>query len=684
MKNTSLIDINSHIKEIVLSSKNINYQGKYFDHPFVYQRFPTRKVRVGKVYLGGDEPIRVQSMTTTPTLDIEATVFQTKKLFEAGCEIVRITTKNPKEAKALKEIKEKLLQDGYDGPIVADVHFSPQTALIAADYADKVRINPGNFVDTKTFEKKEYTDEEYEKEIEKIHHAFKPLILKLKEQGKSLRIGCNHGSLSDRIMNRFGDTPEGMVESVIEYIKIAEYYDFHEIVVSMKASNPFIMIQAYKMLIERFLKESMNYPIHLGVTEAGDGKDGRLKSAAGIGLLLLEGIGDTIRVSLTEDPIEEIPVAKAIIQSVENIKKQNQLLYETLKDYPNLSIHQPYEIKRTSKNYEIPQIGSQYQVKWAINFHSTELNEEFIKNLTLNPPDYFILKKEEFENYKNFINNFNFNLKITPIFEVSVHDKDYIKKIIAEFEECGFYLKDFSFDDHFEIFSLFEKKHILILNVLFRDFPSLDVIRRTFMHVQSISERYSVVISFESSFEIDLIRWYRFLRTELREPPPVLLKLNITKYRNLSEDDLIAYIGILGAGSIYSSIGDILWVESDRMEDSFVFGTDVLQITRLRLSRADFISCPSCGRTLFDLQITTQRIKELTQHLKGVKIAIMGCIVNGLGEMADADFGYVGASPGKVNLYRGKELIKRNVPEEEAPLELVRLIQESGKWIDPS
>lgn len=664
------LTIKELLKQMIQISKTISYNGEFFLSSFSYKRFPTRKVRIGNLYIGGDEPIRIQSMTTTSTMDIQSTFLQAKELFDVGCEIVRITTRNTKEAKALGEIKNLLLQNGYNGPIVADVHFSPEVALIVADYADKVRINPGNFADSKKFEKKEYTDLEYEQELERVHEELKPLILKLKEKGKSLRIGANHGSLSDRIMNRFGDTPEGMVESAIELIKIAEYYDFKDIVVSMKASNPYIMIIAYKMLIERFIKEKMNYPIHLGVTEAGDGKDGRIKSASGIGLLLLEGIGDTIRVSLTEDPVEEIPVAKKILEYVEKIKKENQSFYSYLEKYDQ-KINFPYELKRTTIDRNDIKIGSSYSLKWitTFDFHSLQY-QNFYKNFIKNLPDFWVIHKYQIEDYKNIIHKYPILQNISPIVQI-----DNINDFINTYNYKNLWI-DLNIDQELRI-NEFKDFSIVILNFVFDSIKEINLDK--FINILEEIKKYSnILFSFKvNNSEIDLIRLYRFLNAKCKELPPFVLQISVD-----SSDQEIIKTAILGAGGIYSNIGDLFFIKTNSLKESYELGSDILQNTRIRLSRADFISCPSCGRTLFDLQTTTQKIKELTQHLSGIKIGIMGCIVNGLGEMADADFGYVGASPGKVNLYKGKELIKRNVPEELAPEELVKLIKESGMWKD--
>ncbi|MFN3604942.1 MAG: (E)-4-hydroxy-3-methylbut-2-enyl-diphosphate synthase [Leptonema sp. (in: bacteria)] len=668
MVTVSLKELTSNI---IKASREMNYQGKFFLHPFTYKRFPTRKVKIGNLYIGGDEPIRIQSMTTTPTLEIQSTFLQAKQLFDVGCEIVRITTRNPKEARAIQEIKSLLLQEGYKGPIVADVHFSPEVAYIVADYADKVRINPGNFGDSKKFEKKEYTDLEYEQELGRIHDLFKPLVLKLKEKGKSLRIGANHGSLSDRILNRFGDTPQGMVESVMEYMKIAEYYDFKDIVISLKASNPYVMILAYKMLIERFLKENKNYPIHLGVTEAGDGKDGRFKSASGIGLLLLEGIGDTIRVSLTEDPTEEIPAAKEILNFVEKIRHESESLYSILEKY-SLDVNYPYEIKRNRSEIKTNFIGGKNPVKWIISFETKSFEDkDFVDTLLKNLPDFFLIQENQIKDFNFVLEAYPELKKIKPILKTNL--RDFLKN--HNLYESYFCLwVDVSLQEEIP-FGEFQKFDFVVFNFIFEDIS--EFLLKKFKDVlKTVQTCENLLFSFEfHKKNLDIIKFYRSLNYELKTMPPFVLQI-ILESPSL---DLLKS-AILGAGSIYSNLGDVLFVKSESAKKSFLLGSDILQNTRLRLSRADFISCPSCGRTLFDLQTTTQKIKELTNHLAGVKIAIMGCIVNGLGEMADADFGYVGASPGKVNLYRGKELIKKNVAEEDAPYELVRIIKDAGMW----
>ncbi len=659
LENQTKIDVKQLIKDIHFQAKAISYEGKYYQKPYGYQRFPTREVKIGNLYIGGNQPIRIQSMTTTSTLDIEATVKQTIELYEKGCEIIRITARNPKEARALEQIRKKLNDYGYYPSLVADIHFSPQTALIAADYVDKVRINPGNFADTKTFTKYEYTDEEYEKEILRIHDAFAPLIKKLKELGKSLRIGCNHGSLSDRIMNRYGDTPEGMVESVIEYIKIAEYYDFKDIVVSMKASHPHIMIQAYRMLIERFIKEKMEYPLHLGVTEAGDGKDGRLKSYAGIGLLLLEGIGDTIRVSLTEDPIYEVDAAREILTIVELVKKNHQYIYKNLEQFEYQPY--PYEIHRKpNQSLRQENLGFNYPVKWILKYNSKELIPPH--QLKENMPDYILIENDQhhLEEYLKEIPQIPLIYKLS--LDSSYHSSYERIWINISLQEMDRELPD---------------KKLIIANIIIDtqfDFSKI----QTFFE-KNKNKQLVIACSFSENQNdfLDLYYIYKFLNFEYRIPLCIYLPTE-----SISRELLLSYLGIWGCGILFSGLGDLIFLDNDSMKKTLEYTSDILQITRIKLSRADFISCPSCGRTLFNLQETTQKIKSLTQHLKGVKIAIMGCIVNGLGEMADADFGYVGASPGMVNLYKGKDLVKRNIPEEKAPFALVELIKESGKWIE--
>ncbi|HEU0168273.1 MAG TPA: (E)-4-hydroxy-3-methylbut-2-enyl-diphosphate synthase [Chloroflexota bacterium] len=519
-------------------------------------RRPTREVMVGKVGVGGSNPIRVQSMTTTLTKDVDATVAQTIRLVEAGCEIVRITTPTVQDAKALGEAKARLRAKGIDVPLVADIHFSPAAALEAAEHADKVRVNPGNYVDSRHFRVIEYTDEEYAGELVRIEERFAPLVVKCKERGVAMRIGTNHGSLSDRIMNRFGDTPEGMCESALEFVRICRKHDYHDLIMSMKASNPKVMIAAYRLLAQRMDEEGMDYPFHLGVTEAGNGEDARIKSAIGIGSLLADGIGDTIRVSLAEEPENEVPVA--------------------------------FEIAKRAKPVGLP------------------------------PVPRFSLP----------------GLSVVPTSGYQRRPADQIGGIGGH-------------------------STIAVLGSGARaDFAA--------------PPSQALIASGASAAE--LIARGRELAAQDTDAPIHL--------RMESADLIDASIGI---GSLLcDGIGDSVEIAAGTPEQAEELAFNILQASGARLSRTDYVACPGCGRTLFELESTTNRIKSRTAHLPGVRIAVMGCIVNGPGEMADADFGYVGSAPGRVNLYVGKEQIARNIPTEEADDRLIDLIKAHGRWVDPA
>ena len=534
---------------------------QYCPSRFKYQRRRSREVQIGNVAIGGTRPIRVQSMTTTRTQDVEATLAQTVRLVEAGCEIVRITAPTTADAKAIGEIRRRLRALGIDVPLVADIHFSPSAALEAAEHVEKVRVNPGNFADQKFFRVRAYTDEDYAAEIARIEERFTPLVLKCKERGVAMRIGSNHGSLSDRLMNRSGDTPAGMVESALEFVRIARQHDYHDIVLSMKASNPKVMIQAYRLLVARMDEEGMDpYPLHLGVTEAGLGEDGRIKSAVGIGALLDDGLGDTIRVSLTEEPEEEIPVAQRLVA--------------------------PYNAGlRFAREYD---------------------------------------ERDE-----------------------GVDPYSYARRLTTPIEVGGLTIGDGA-------------------TVAVLDPPEEGGIKTSIVEQAPIPW-------------YDATRAYRSLAASAGDRP---LHLQVA----VDGDDLEVLLRtstVLGS-LLCDGIGDSVGVTAPDMSDEdrsrLLFG--VLQAAGVRITKTEFVSCPSCGRTLFDLQSTTQRIASRTDHLKGVKIAIMGCVVNGPGEMADADFGYVGGSPGHVNLYVGKEVVEKSVPEVEADDRLVELIKARGKWTE--
>jgi (E)-4-hydroxy-3-methylbut-2-enyl-diphosphate synthase len=580
-------------------------------NPFSYQRRLTREVKVGKVGVGGHHPIRVQSMITCDTMDTEACIRQTMELAAVGCEIVRITAPTVKDAQNLRRIKKGLLEKGCDVPIVADIHFKPEAAMEAALWVDKVRINPGNYADSKKFAIKEYSDEQYGAELDRIRERFTPLIRLCQERGISLRIGTNHGSLSDRIMNRYGDTPIGMVESALEFARIARDLQFHEMIFSMKASNPKVMIAAYRLLVARLLEAGpdWNYPVHLGVTEAGDGEDGRIKSAIGIGSLLADGIGDTVRVSLTEDSVHEIPVAQALVAPYNNCA-------------PKPTARQGSEVTLPFDPFVFERRAS---AKVQVNGIDVG-GEETIR---------VIVRQQTFD------------------------------KIAHKLEKMG----DFQPEGVFESANVAEvDPNDSGAMALLNDAPDVRLV--------TVRDRV----------DLPVIAAYRSLATRLDKRHPILLKDTLRPSFDLSRDfpeTLLESATNLGA-LLCDGIGDAIMVQGEEAPgQSLRLAYNILQAAGARIFKTDYVACPSCGRTLFDLQATTVRIKAATNHLKGVKIAIMGCIVNGPGEMADADFGYVGGAPGKVNLYVGKKPLKFNIPEAEAVNRLVDLIREHGRWVEP-
>jgi (E)-4-hydroxy-3-methylbut-2-enyl-diphosphate synthase len=541
-------------------------------------------VQVGSVQIGGDAPLRVQSMTTTVTQDVDATADQTAALVKAGCDLVRITAQTSVEAKALGQIKQKLAQRGIATPLVADIHFNPKSALDSADHVEKIRINPGNFADSKQFAQREYTQDQYQDELKRISEKFSPLVEKCKQLKRAMRIGTNHGSLSDRIMNQFGDTPAGMVESALEYLRVAESLGFYNIVFSMKASNPVVMAHANRLLVDALEKhDTRRYPLHLGVTEAGEGEDARIKSALGIGVLLAEGIGDTIRVSLTEDPVQEVPVASAMARWAEARWAAGKQVAPPIR---------PFE--------------------WARHPTNAVLHETLV------------IGGEE-------------------VVKVGLFQGDYPHPRLAGTKDtpCEFLISDDS--------ALREKFHILQAEEL------LNEGRLLARQLEAAGDRRPVILVWDA--------------------------------RRFQEDNLEFLIeaGVQVGGLLMDGIGDAVVIRS-KLPAARILGLtyNILQAARVRSVKTEYIACPGCGRTLFDLQSTTQLIKSRTGHLKGVKIAVMGCIVNGPGEMADADFGYVGGSPGTVNLYVGKEMVQRGVPTAQACDKLVDLIKQHGKWVDPA
>lgn len=594
-------------------------------------RRKTLSVKIGKVFIGSDHSIKTQSMTTASTMDTDKSVDEAIRIIQAGGKLVRFTAPNINEAKNLLNIKNALVAKGYDDPLVADIHFTPNAALEASKIVEKVRINPGNYVDKKKFEVKEYDDKSYQDELLKIEEKFIPLINSCKENKVAMRIGTNHGSLSDRVMNRFGDTPLGMVESAMEFLRICKQNDYDQIVLSMKSSNPIVMIHAYRLLVKSMENENMHYPLHLGVTEAGDGLDGRIKSALGIGTLLSEGIGDTIRVSLTEDPEFEIPAAEKILEKIDSISEKIRL-------------------KNTDKR--------------AFSFFKRET--ESIKNIgEKNPPIVISNSSNDFEgNFPDylFIDNLdNLDDSKKYIIEGKDWNENLSKNIFPYFNS----LKDF-------------RKSEAVSNTL--NFIEIELSKITNTIMQTFSNNVVIVLNVDNANRHDLLRAFNFLE-EKRIKIPVILK---GSYQS-SDFEKVAIDASIDIGSILlEGMGNGIWIQTKDFDSkinelSFL----ILQNTRTRIFKTDYISCPSCGRTKFDLQETTALVKEHTNHLKGLKISVMGCIVNGPGEMADADYGYVGSGDGVISLYKGKELVKRNISSEQAVDELIQLIKENDDWVDP-
>lgn len=639
------------------NANNERYCADYFNR----HRYVSREIQVGSLKLGGNQPIRAQSMTTTDTMDTEKSVEQSIRMIEAGCELVRLTAPSKKEAENLGEISKQLKARGYDTPLVADIHFTPNAAEIAAKLIEKVRVNPGNYADKKKFEEIDFTDESYQAELQRIEEKFNPLVEICKAHGTAMRIGTNHGSLSDRILSRFGDTPEGMVESAMEFLRICNKMDYHQLVISMKASNTLVMVQAYRLLVATMEKEGMNYPLHLGVTEAGDGEDGRIKSAVGIGALLEDGLGDTIRVSLTEDPEFEIPVAKKLIEKQE--EKENNLLVKT-----NLLIkYNPYAYSKRHSN-SIHNIGGKnVPVVFADLSQKKEINPTNFYGFGYNysvPLDKWNLQ-DLAADYVFFGNNeLNFEIPGTlgAVFNYKLWKEKYKNQ-----KHCYPYLTENESEISGKPDSAFYFLEIEAEN----------------LNPVSCKLHPHAVFVLTSKYD-NKTQLYRYVRTifdhEGIENPVVL------KYTEHTDDleKFQLYVSSDAGNQFIDGFGDGIWIQgSQPMTEVNSLSFGILQATRTRISKTEYISCPSCGRTLFDLQETTAKIRNRTSHLKGIKIGIMGCIVNGPGEMADADYGYVGTGPGKIHLYKEKEIVRKNVPEAEAVDALIELIRENGDWTEP-
>lgn len=619
-----------------------------------YSRFESREVMVGNIGIGGNNPVRIQSMTTTDTMDTEATVAQSIRMIEAGCELIRITAPSKKEAENLGIIKAELVKRGYNQPIIADIHFTPNAAEIAAKLIEKVRVNPGNYADKKKFDQIEYTDETYQAEIDRIFEKFSPLVKICKEHGTAMRIGTNHGSLSDRILSRFGDTPEGMVESALEFLRICRYHDYHNVILSMKASNPKVMIQAYRLLVSSMKKEGMNYPLHLGVTEAGEGEDGRIKSALGIGTLLADGLGDTIRVSLTEEPEEEAPVAIALANRYKNYGDK-----------------------------QLPLINT----KWINPYHYQPLVTSETLNIGGNNPTSVVASLSNIEQIKqSHFFPFGYQYSV-PLDKWNINDMAvdfiYIGSNTISFEIPGTLgiIQDYNHwkaeERHYPLFQTenyiaLDSPHFLQLqcNTEIQSLKSLN-----------INKNAVIVVKEESKNALIKLRAYLQLLHENNITNPIIVKLQKDN-KNLMSFQLDTATDL--GGLLVDGIANGCWIEAENIAKkeiiSTAFGT--LQAARTRISKTEYISCPSCGRTLFDLQETTAKIRERTNHLKGVKIGIMGCIVNGPGEMADADYGYVGSGVGKITLYKGQEVVEKSIPTEKAVDALIQLIKDNGDWVE--
>ncbi|MCB0308360.1 MAG: (E)-4-hydroxy-3-methylbut-2-enyl-diphosphate synthase [Bdellovibrionales bacterium] len=634
-------------------------------------RRETREVKIGDVTVGGNNPIVVQSMTTTPTTDTQATVKQIAALIEVGCQVVRITVPTKADMDNIPNIREEMKRLNLKVPLVADIHFLPQLALRAVDWFEKVRINPGNFADRKNFEVREYTEIEYQRELDRIREAFLPILRRAKTNGVSIRVGTNHGSLSDRIMNRYGDTPMGMVESALEFIRIAEDEGFHHLIISMKASNVQVMIQAYRLLVARMNELNMKYPLHLGVTEAGDGEDGRIKSAIGIGSLLADGLGDTIRVSLTEDPEFEIPVAKNLVQLFERPFKAETSLPVLVPSWDFYS-YQRREVDVVKKSKQ--HLGGREQVRVVTHLNSEvtqAVNQKFDPVLeTVSIPFQPNIAEKILRYIPDTIG------KILRIEGAALSD---LQSTQLDFEEISVLATPVWTEDSYldKIVSRLKDK------VLWLRINREDQIPIVVEVVKKFYGKMSVGVEIESNYLMSLGRIVSSKLSKAKLLVPLHLHLKANSKETKEQWVLRASVEI---GSLLcDGLGDSIELSSRFSEmENHILSFNILQATRLRMSKTDYIACPSCGRTLFDLQETTAKIRKQTSHLKGVKIAIMGCIVNGPGEMADADFGYVGSGPGHINLYVGKDCVERHIPQIEAVDKLVELIKSHGRWIEPT
>ncbi len=662
-------------------------KGRYCNSIHTYSRFLTREVNIGDIALGGNNPIRIQSMTTTDTMDTIGTVEQTIRMVESGCDYVRITAPSVKEAKNLANIKSELALRGHSVPLIADIHFTPNAAEVAARLVEKVRVNPGNYADKKKFENFEYTGSEYQAELDRIYQKFAPLVKICKEYGTAMRIGTNHGSLSDRIMSHYGDTPEGMVESAMEFMRICEDLNYYNMVISMKASNPQVMVQAYRLLVETMVKEGMNYPLHLGVTEAGDGEDGRIKSAVGIGTLLEDGLGDTIRVSLTEDPEFEAPVAAALANRYE---KRNFISEEIISGNAESETsfhadHSPYSYTKRKTSELNTFIGGHQVPRVIIDISKQNLKDPAVLSAVgyLYSPilDKYSMGEQstDFVYLADQLPSFSLPGNLKQLYNYKTWEKLADKSNCHPLFNLHEYVNSESRCNYLNLVKIFNED---LDTDLFNQLP-LDQTLVFVLETNSINGMADQRLAFFKLLEMDLQvpviinRKYEISNKENSNSGSQITLLN-------NQEDFQLYAATDFGGLLIDGFGDGIWAQAPEIPLSILLSTSfgILQATRSRISKTEYISCPSCGRTLFDLQITTQMIRSRTDHLKGLKIAIMGCIVNGPGEMADADYGYVGTGPGKVTLYRGKEVVKKSVNSDNALDELIGIIREDGNWIE--
>ncbi len=643
----------------------------YCQSIFMTKRFPTRVVMVGNVAVGGENPIRIQSMTTSNTRDVEATIEQIIKLADHGCEIARVTVQGMKEAEACEHIKNGLVKKGYHIPLVADIHFYPPAALSVVDFVDKVRINPGNFVDKRaSFKEISYDDVSYALELEKIREKFTPLIEKCKRLKRAMRIGTNHGSLSDRIMNRYGDTPRGMVESALEFARVCIENDYHDFMFSMKASNPQVMIQAYRLLNQAMIELGWNYPLHLGVTEAGEGEDGRIKSAMGIGSLLIDGLGDTIRVSLTEDPWHEIDPCKRLIRLAggyygqgvdefeENHRSIDKFEKRELSIHSHLPMHRDGTVFTTLSNKFIGNKNLYEELGCADSTGAAKLQSMTVDNIVLKEWSGGIEDTKRLHSLRDIgIGLFTQDAGLPGIPILTLKEALLAKQLNDRTQKFAIQTLDLSVPTVVQIRKNKPEEWDKLLQIL----PDLIILA-------PLQNRLHYCRQF-----FDWLQSHH-LKT------PVILQFS---YEGPVED--LVLLASMECGALFcDGLGEGIWLEGPYGVNTLrrlSFG--ILQAARMRMSKTDFISCPSCGRTLFDLQDVTKRIQNRTAHLPGVKIAIMGCIVNGPGEMADADFGYVGSKPGKIDLYVGKKCVQKDIDFAQADDCLVDLIKEHGRWLEP-